>query len=131
MRPRILIVDDDPLFREFLRDVLPTADYDLVEAADGVEALDEVNQVVPDVILLDLVLPVLDGYEVFHALKDHPVASATPIIFVTARTEPELSRLAAQAGAFAYLPKPVRAETLVATITLALRARRRPPEESS
>jgi len=120
VRHRVLIVDDDPMFREVAGGILSATGYDLVEAVDGVDGLDKVTACLPDVVLLDLMLPVLDGYQVFQALKVHPTAHRTPVIFVTASTETELSRLAQETDAFACLHKPVRPAALLATIELAL-----------
>ncbi|HTU00348.1 MAG TPA: response regulator [Candidatus Sulfotelmatobacter sp.] len=120
MPHRLLVVDDDPFFRRIVQGIFTPPDYQVTEAVDGVDGLEKVNADPPEVILLDIVMPVLDGYQVFQALKDHPTANTIPVIFVTGKTEDEVNRLAYRAAAFACIPKPVRWEALLATVELAL-----------
>jgi CheY-like chemotaxis protein len=131
-RKRVLIVDDEAESRTLLREFLGTG-YDICEAADGTEGLARAEQFRPDVILLDVRMPGLDGYEVCQGLKENPEIKPIPVIMVTAVEDTTLNRLAFQAGAAACLVKPVRNETLLALIAavLAEGERREHPKDKS
>ncbi len=117
---RVLIVDDDDLIRQVLRDMLEMAEYCVFEAGDGTEGLEKTETLRPDIILLDLMMPGLDGYAVCRELKANPATRAIPVIFVTASDDVGLNGLAYAAGAVACLPKPFRREALVAIIETVL-----------
>ncbi|HWT79729.1 MAG TPA: response regulator [Candidatus Methylomirabilis sp.] len=114
-RKRVLIVDDETESRTLLRELFGTG-YEICEATDGTEGLARAEQFRPDVILLDVRMPGLDGYEVCRGLKGNPELKAIPVIMVTAVEDTTLNRLAFQAGAAACLTKPVRQEALVTLI---------------
>ncbi|MSR62077.1 MAG: response regulator transcription factor [Planctomycetes bacterium] len=114
----VLIVDDEPQVRRFLRTALPAAGYRLVEAATGAEALRMAEQYVPDVVLLDLGLPDMDGRAVALALRKW---SRVPILVLSARGEERQKVALLDAGADDYLTKPFGIQELVARIRAALR----------
>lgn len=116
--PQILLIEDDPQVRRFLRVSLTAQEFRLLEATDGEEGLRLAAQYVPDVILLDLGLPKLDGVEVARRLREW---STVPIIVLSAR-EREADKVAAlDAGADDYLVKPFGFAELLARIRVALR----------
>ncbi len=119
-RERVLIVDDEVEGRTLIREFLEIAGYEPAEAVDGTEGLAKAEALRPDVILLDVRMPGLDGYEVCQGLKENPETTHIPVIFVTAVEDAALNRLAYQAGAAACLTKPFRREALVAVIEAAL-----------
>ena len=130
---RVLIVDDEPLIRHMLRDILELAAYTVVEASDGTEGLEKAEALSPDVILLDLIMSGVVGYGVCQGLKANPTTQAIPVIFVTASQDLRFNRLAYAAGAIACLPKPFRREALIALIEATLGSAERrahAPEES-
>jgi len=106
-RPVLLIVDDEPLNLECLADVLQ-ADYRVKVATDGATALHLARLApVPDLILLDVMMPGLDGYAICAALKGDAVTAAIPVIFITARTDAESETLALTGGAVDFIHKPI------------------------
>lgn len=114
-RHSILIVDDSPANLEALNAVLG-ADYDVVFATSGQEALDLAREQLPDLILLDVVMPGLDGYEACRRLKKDPRTSGIPVIFVTAMDHEEDETAGLDAGAIDYLTKPIRASIVKARV---------------
>lgn len=109
---KVLVVDDVPANRELIRDNLELRGWVVEEAPDGPTALERVRQVAPDVILLDVAMPGMDGLEVCRRLKADPLSAAIPVIMVTNHTE-RADRLAGiRAGANDYLPKPIDREDL-------------------
>ena len=111
---RVLIVDDEPHNRQLLEIMLATGGYLLQTAASGEEALAIVAQVPPDLILLDVMLPGMDGYEVTSKIKGHPATRNIPVIIITALDDRNARMLGLNAGAEDFLSKPVdRAELSV------------------
>lgn len=109
---KILIVDDDSEFREIARLSLSKNGYDIVEASGGREAIDLARKVRPALILLDILMPGLDGYETCRQLKTNPATSHIPIIILTALADPLASYKARQAGADDCIAKPVTSQEL-------------------
>ena len=103
LKPRIvLIVDDDDMIRRLVRTVLEADEYDVVEARNGDIALELANEAHPAVVLLDIMMPGIDGVEVCRRL-DH---TAVKVIILTARDDPSLEDACREAGADAFLTKP-------------------------
>jgi two-component system KDP operon response regulator KdpE len=114
----VLVVDDEPQVRRFLRSSLPPAEYKLLEADTGERGLAMVSSHHPDVVLLDLGLPDLDGIEVTRRLREW---TATPIIILSARGQDQDKVPALDAGADDYLTKPFSLPELLARIRVAAR----------
>ena len=122
----MLVVEDDEAIADVLRRSLRAEGHEVQSAADGVEALAQAEQFVPDLVILDLGLPRLDGTEVLKRLRDE---GDVPILILTARTETEDRVEGLDAGADDYLPKPFEREELLARTRALLR--RRPPRGSA
>jgi len=118
---RILVVDDDRLLRQMVRDFLEVAGFAVAEAVDGPDGLAQAAASQPDLILLDLMMPGMDGYTVCRQLKANPATRDLPVIFLTASPDLSLNRQAYAAGAVTCLTKPFRRETLVAVVNTTLR----------
>jgi DNA-binding response OmpR family regulator len=121
MKPKILVVDDEPDAVEMLEFNLKSNGYDVVTAADGEEALTKARAVLPDLILLDLMLPEVDGMEVCKILRRDPRTSGIPIIMLTAKAA-EIDRvLGLELGADDYVTKPFSLRELVLRVKRLLR----------
>ncbi len=125
--PIILVVEDEPTNRELLERQLHRCGYATRSASNGQEALDQVTAEAPDLILLDVRMPVLDGFAVCRQLKTQPSTRLIPIILLTALDEPQDRHTGLEAGADAFLTKPVNRQELLAQIETALR----PPQSAT
>ncbi len=85
MAKRVLVVDDEMHLARILQFTLKNAGYDVYLAYDGKEALDKISEVKPDLVILDLVLPLVDGYKVCNTIKSNPTTHHIPVIILTAR----------------------------------------------
>jgi adenylate cyclase len=121
--PRILIVDDSEANRDVLVSRLGPHGYDLVQAADGEQAIEAARAIRPDLILLDVVMPKLDGVEATKRLKADASLPFTPIILVTSKTDAADVVAGLDAGADEYLTKPVDRTSLLARVKSMLRVK--------
>ena len=117
---RILVVDDEVHIRRLLQGTLTRADYEVVEAVNAAEALEQARRTKPDAILLDLGLPDRDGLEIIQLLK---AAAPAPIIIVSAREATEQKVAALDLGAHDYVTKPFDTEEVLARLRASLRER--------
>lgn len=113
----VLIVDDVPENLAVLHDALDTAGYVVLVATDGKTAIERSLEMTPDVILLDALMPVMDGFEVARRLKAHVMTQMIPIIFMTGLTEAEHVVTAFDAGGNDYVTKPIRPPEVLARIS--------------
>ena len=120
----VLIVDDVPDNLSVLHDALDEAGYTVLVAIDGESALQRAAQALPDIVLLDALMPGMDGFEVARQLKAHPDTSHIPIIFMTGLTDTEHVVAAFQAGGVDYVTKPIRAQEVLARMTVHMRSAR-------
>ena len=117
----VLLVEDEEPLRRVLRDLLEREGFDVVEAADGVQALDEVDRSAPDVLVLDLNLPRLDGYGVLSHLRARPSTARLPVIVLTAKGDEENEVRVFETGANDSLTKPFRPRALSARLRALLK----------
>jgi CheY-like chemotaxis protein len=123
-RPRVLLVDDYPDAREMYTEYLEFSGFEVVEAGNGMEALQRAVDASPDIILMDLSLPVMDGWEATRRLKaDHRTASI-PVVALTGHALAGISEGAKKAGCDAFVTKPCLPEDLVREIRKILDAPR-------
>jgi DNA-binding response OmpR family regulator len=123
-RGLVLVVDDDEANRMLLRDPLETHGYEIIEAENGEQALQEVEQRPPDVILLDVMMPQMDGFEVCRRLKKDARTAHIPILIVTALSERMERMMGIAAGASDFLTKPVDLQELTLRVNHAVHAKR-------
>ena len=115
-RPCVLLVDDYPDAREMYSEYLDFAGFDVVEAANGMEALARAVDASPDIILMDLSLPVMDGWEATRRLKADRRTAGIPVVALTGHALAGISDGAKQAGCDAFVTKPCLPEDLVREI---------------
>jgi signal transduction histidine kinase len=114
-RPVVLVAEDEPDMQRFLKSELQK-DYDVIAATDGAQALEKAEHFLPDIILLDMMMPEMDGLEVCHALRERPATMKIPVILLTARADEETKFEALQMGANDFLAKPFSSTELQARI---------------
>ncbi len=115
-KKRILVVDDEEDILNVLRFRLEANNYEVLVASDGQEGLNKARSEKPDLMILDLMLPKLDGYKVCRMLKFDEDYKAIPIIIFTARVQKKDEELGMEMGADAYIPKPFEPEILLGKI---------------
>jgi len=123
VRPTVLLVEDEEPLRLVLRDLLEREGYEIVEAADGMQALEEVDHHAPDIIVLDLNLPRLDGYQVLTHLRARPATATVPVLVLTARGDEDSEVRVFEHGADDFITKPFRPRALGARVRALLKKR--------
>jgi two-component system cell cycle response regulator DivK len=122
-RPRVLLVDDYPDAREMYAEYLDFSGFAVIEAANGMEALQLAAENPPDIILMDLSLPVMDGWEATRRLKADPRTANIPVVALTGHALAGISEGAKKAGCDAFVTKPCLPDDLVKEIRKVLDAR--------
>ena len=110
----ILIVDDDPAIRDVVSDILEMSDYCVKTACNGAEALDRIRDDRPSAVLLDLMMPVMDGWEFLREYKHGAPLAAVPVVIMSAAQD--ASHAVDELGAQAFLAKPFEIETILAIV---------------
>src|SRR6516225_382140 len=116
MSKRILVVEDQPDNRQIIRDMLAPTDYEIIEVEDGEQALAAIAKQRPDLILMDIQLPIMDGYTATSRIKSDPALRSIPIIAVTSYALSGEEKKARAAGCDDYVPKPFSPRQLLAKI---------------
>ncbi len=111
---KILFVDDEPMISKIMQSRLKANHFDVETASNGQEAIEKAKTCKPDLILLDILMPVMDGYEVCRRLKSDPLTCLIPVIMFTACQDEEFVRKAMKTGAEDVINKPFVAELLEA-----------------
>jgi CheY-like chemotaxis protein len=120
-RASVLIVEDERDLRDMLAGIIVRAGYDVVTARDGREALELMSSAGPDIVLLDLMMPVMNGWEVLEAMQRHDSLREIPVVVLTAHPiHPE---------GVLTLPKPYKLDVLLGTVQRVLQARQSPPPD--
>ena len=119
-RDTLLVVDDTPETLGFLTDTLDGAGFTVLIATDGASALDLVDQITPDLVLMDAVMPGIDGFETCRRLKNDKLLSHLPVIFMTGLSETEHVVQGLAAGGVDYVTKPIVIDELLARIRVHL-----------
>ena len=114
-KEKVLVVDDEENIRRLLRSMLGNK-YIVLEAKDGKAAIDIVRSQKPDIILMDIMMPNMDGYTACHTIKRDPATKMIPVIMVTAVGQELNKKLAQEMGADGYITKPFSAQELADTV---------------
>ena len=118
---RVLVVDDTPANIDVLIDMLGDGEFEVMVATSGAQALDVVAAQRPDLLLLDVRMPGMDGFETYRRLRAMEELASLPVLFVTAEGEAEMAAKASALGGVDYVTKPFRKEVLLALIRSHLR----------
>jgi CheY-like chemotaxis protein len=108
---KVLVADDNPVTRELIREILDATDYELIEAVNGKEAIEKIEQARPDLVILDIQMPVLDGYAVLRKLRKDPRFNTMRVAALTAYAMSGDRQKALSAGFDDYITKPIHADT--------------------
>lgn len=119
--PKILVVDDQPINIKLLQRKLERQDMEVLVAYNGCECLETVKKVIPDLILLDVMMPEMDGIETCRHLKANPQTATIPVIFITAKASKEGKLEGLEAGAVDYITKPIDLDETMARVRTQLR----------
>lgn len=119
---RILIAEDEPDIRELVSITLTFGGFEVIKVSNGQEAVESARSAVPDLILLDVRMPRMTGYEACRALKGDPSTASIPIVFLSAKGQEEEVRDGLKAGAEAYILKPFAPDQLIERVKEHLRA---------
>lgn len=117
---RILLIEDNQDIRENVVELLELAGYSLISAPDGELGLRLAQAELPDVILCDVMMPCLDGHQVFDGLRENSLTSSIPFVFMTSSVEKKEVQYALEKGASAYIKKPFEEKELIDTIRFCL-----------
>jgi diguanylate cyclase (GGDEF)-like protein len=117
----ILVADDEPINRSLIQRRLERAGYSVLTAENGSEAVERTISALPDLVILDIMMPVMDGLEACRRIKDGETTRDIPIIFLSARDETEVKVNGLSLGANDYISKPFKAEELLARVDVAMR----------
>jgi two-component system cell cycle response regulator DivK len=118
---KLLVAEDNPVNRELLRELLENRGHSVIEACNGQEALDMVEQSQPDLLLLDIGMPVLDGLAVIRKIRENPSSATLPVLAVTAYAMRDDRDNVLNAGFDGYLSKPINAPDLANELERLLR----------
>ncbi len=111
-RRKVLLVDDEAGFAELLRDLLEMDNYEVVTAENGVEGIEKLKTFSPDVIISDVVMPRMSGFEMFKQVKAAPDTSSIPFLFITGFQDERVLAEARKIGVFGILRKPIDIEQI-------------------
>lgn len=124
---KILVIDDSRVIRMRVKEMLPPGNFEVLEAGNGVEGLDLIQQANPNLIMLDFLLPRLSGWEVFQHIQNHPTLRSIPLVLMSGRKEEVTEKITEPFEHFAFVEKPFEKQQLIAAIKEAMgKAARRP-----
>lgn len=118
MNKLVLIIEDDPMFRLSIFEFLESKDFNVISTADGASGLQLARDFHPDLIVCDINLPYLNGFEILKQVREDLTTAKTPLIFITSETDPDSRDRAMQLGANDYLTKPVSIDRLLKSIDI-------------
>lgn len=125
---KILVIDDSRVIRMRVREMLPTGDFEVLEAKDGIEGLKLVNEEHPNLIMLDFLLPRMSGWDVFQQIQQQPDLCHIPLVIMSGRKEEVTEKISEPFEYFEFIEKPFEKKELIEAIKSSMiKARNRPP----
>jgi len=124
IKPKILIVDDSKNIRKLVSVVLGKENYELYEASNGLDALEKVKLYSPDIVILDMIIPSVNGIDVCRQIKSDPQTQGTSVIFLTSEATYEAREKAHEVGAEIYMTKPFEPKDLRAAVKELIKAKK-------
>lgn len=118
---KILVIDDSRVIRMRVREMLPEGDFEILEAKDGVEGLNLINQVHPNLIMLDFLLPRMSGWEVYQQIQSHADLQLIPLVLMSGRKEEVTEKIPEPFEHFEFIEKPFERKALIEAIREAMR----------
>ena len=115
-KPLILIADDTPKNLQILGNLLSNEGYEIAAAVDSLQTLEICKDIIPDLILLDIMMPNMDGYEICRLLKESSITSEIPVIFITGKTDNDDIVMGFDSGAIDYITKPYNSTELIVRV---------------
>ena len=112
MSQSVLVVDDEPMARTLLRLMLVRSGYEVIEAVDGQDALQKLETSTPDLIILDVMMPGIDGFMVCSTIRENSLLSHLPVIMLSAKSDLQSAQRGMESGATKYLTKPISPDDL-------------------
>lgn len=120
---KVLVIEDEEILRESILNILKSKEFSVIEAKDGRTGLQLAKELIPDLILCDVRMPEVDGYEVLKALRQDPTTATIPLLFLTAENLQDVLHKGQRLGANGYLTKPFSTAQLLDAISKELRDR--------
>lgn len=120
-KKKILLVDDEIILRDTLTDMLTLNNYSILTAANGEEALAILEDWIPDIIISDIMMPVMDGYTFYEKIKDFVVLNQIPFVFFSAKNDKEANDKFIQKGVELFISKPFKLEDLMLLIDMKIK----------
>jgi DNA-binding response OmpR family regulator len=117
----ILVVEDESVILDSLSDILRVHGFQVLKAANGLEAMALLQDSSPDLILADIMMPEMNGHQLYERVRQNPEWMLIPFIFLTAKGQAEDARFGKEMGAYDYLMKPIDADDLIAALLVKLR----------
>jgi len=124
---KILVIDDSKVIRQRVKEMLPAGNFEVLEAKDGLEGLQLIQQEHPNLIMLDFLLPKMSGWEVYQQIQTHPHLQAIPLLVMSGRKEEVTEKISEPFERFAFIEKPFEKKELIESIKEAMRIASRIP----
>lgn len=128
---KILVIDDSRVIRVRVREMLPPGNFEVLEAKDGLEGLNLIRQELPNLIMLDFLLPKLSGWEVFQQIQAHPELQKIPLVLMSGRKEEVMEKIQEPFEYFEFILKPFEQKELVGAIKSAMAKSKLPRKEAA
>jgi len=117
---KILVIDDSRVIRNMVRDMLPKGNFQVIEAKDGIEGLNAIQQEQPNLIMLDFLLPRMSGWEVFQTIQEQPKLQKIPLVIMSGRREELAEKISEPFEYFEFIEKPFEQRDLIGAIKSAM-----------